>query len=575
MMVLPMHTAPSTNAPAEAPWQRWRRTGDGDAFAALVQRHGPMVAAVCRRRLGDGADADDAFQAVFLLLLRRGHGIRDPERVGPWLHTCAVRACAQVRRTARRRARHEGAVPPPTPAEPSTDWSAVRGHLDDAIAGLTAAQRSAVVGFYLEGRAQADLAAAAGCSVAAVKMRLQAGLAALRQALARRGVGLPAPALVAGLAQERSALAGHPPGVDPGAVAPGRIAEAIIAADRLRWAAGIAAAVAGCGLAGGAWLWAAGSSVAPPRSPVPSPAPAVAADPPPPAPRAEDPWLRPDRQAVAAIGATADLRTLGLTARPFTLAADPEAAPALGRMWGELRRWNDLYRRRGGEDGVPFMALVESAQGLTAQALAPAPGQRQQPMLLTIAPGSALADLAAYRWEAATDTVVAGHRGWEQGAFTAIATDRHWLLGERSAVTAALGRAHDRQPAPPDAPLWIRYRQPDAAPDSPPAVLLTSRPEPDGIRSRMVLADTAPAPRIDGVALGAWSLRTWQDLPWRAPRPGRLRAAGDHDAVLAAGLDLTAPRAERIAAAVAGILGRPLTELLDGDVLVEADWPAG
>src|SRR5262245_16526532 len=61
------------------------------AFTALVSRHGPMVLGVCRRVLGDPHDAQDAFQATFLLLSRKAHALADPGRLGPWLYGVAYR----------------------------------------------------------------------------------------------------------------------------------------------------------------------------------------------------------------------------------------------------------------------------------------------------------------------------------------------------------------------------------------------------------------------------------------------------------------------------------------------------
>src|SRR5262245_20558004 len=72
-------------------------TGDEAAFAEIVRRHGPLVLAVCRRVLADAPEADDAFQAVFLVLARKAGSLRRPEQVASWLYGVAVRCARRVR----------------------------------------------------------------------------------------------------------------------------------------------------------------------------------------------------------------------------------------------------------------------------------------------------------------------------------------------------------------------------------------------------------------------------------------------------------------------------------------------
>jgi RNA polymerase sigma factor (sigma-70 family) len=177
------------------------------AFAALVQRHGPMVLGVCRRACGDWHAAEDAFQATFLVLARKASSLRRPERLAAWLHGVAHRtACKARSEAARRLARERQAARPP--AAPSCDDLAtreVRDILDEEIGRLPARNRIAVVLCYLEGKTNAEAAAILGCSRGSVATLLARARERLRRRLGQRGLAAAAghgplnvPALLAG-----------------------------------------------------------------------------------------------------------------------------------------------------------------------------------------------------------------------------------------------------------------------------------------------------------------------------------------------------------------------------------------
>jgi hypothetical protein len=107
---------------------------DETAFAALVRRHGSMVWGVCRRLLNQH-DAEDAFQAAFLVLVRKAASIVPRERVGDWLYGVAYRAALQTRRTAaRRRSREKQVAEMPEPAVVEHDlWRDLRPLLDQEL----------------------------------------------------------------------------------------------------------------------------------------------------------------------------------------------------------------------------------------------------------------------------------------------------------------------------------------------------------------------------------------------------------------------------------------------------------
>ncbi len=188
--------------------QRFLDLRDESAFELLVWRHGPMVQGVCRRLLRDDHDAEDAFQAAFLLLARKAASIGRGECLGGWLYKVAYRVALRARDGALRRARHERPVPEvPAVADPhATDvlrdeWQPV---LDEELSRLAEKHRAPVVLCYLEGLTNEQAAQRLGCPVGTVKTRLAHARRLLAARLARRGLALaaglpPAPAPPAAL----------------------------------------------------------------------------------------------------------------------------------------------------------------------------------------------------------------------------------------------------------------------------------------------------------------------------------------------------------------------------------------
>lgn len=164
---------------------------DEAAFAELVARRGPLVLDVCRAVLGNHADADDAFQATFLLLARNAGTVRRPASLAAWLHGVAHRVALKARSRAARRRDREARLPAPEAATPPGDpsWAEVRAAVHDELARLGERYRAVLVLCYLDGLTHGRAAEALGLSSAAVKKRLERGRAMLRSALARRGIG--------------------------------------------------------------------------------------------------------------------------------------------------------------------------------------------------------------------------------------------------------------------------------------------------------------------------------------------------------------------------------------------------
>jgi RNA polymerase sigma factor (sigma-70 family) len=172
--------------------ERFTRHDDQAAFTALVRRHGPLVLGVCRRVLRQEADAEDAFQAVFLVLARKARSVCWGDSVGGWLYGVAYRVAHKARVARARRQRREARAGRPVDTTPATSapWSELQAVLDEELQHLPAAFRTPLVLCYLEGRTQDEAARQLGWSLGALRGRLWRGRELLRSRLARRGLSL-------------------------------------------------------------------------------------------------------------------------------------------------------------------------------------------------------------------------------------------------------------------------------------------------------------------------------------------------------------------------------------------------
>ena len=187
---------------------RFVRRRDEAAFEALLGRHGPLVLGACRRLLADEADAADAFQATFLVLVRRAGSVRRSAALGSWLYGVAYRVALKMRRSAARRRAHEGEAASMArtafEGEPAADD--LRAALDEELTRLPDRYRAALVACYLQGRTHVQAAEELGWPRGSVAKRLARGLELLRGRLTRRGLALSAAGLAALLAEEAAAV---------------------------------------------------------------------------------------------------------------------------------------------------------------------------------------------------------------------------------------------------------------------------------------------------------------------------------------------------------------------------------
>jgi RNA polymerase sigma factor (sigma-70 family) len=297
-----------------------------DAFAAIVRRHGPMVRGVCRRILGNDADADDAFQATFLVLVRKADAVRPRSRLGNFLYGVAVNVSRRCRDSRARRQGQELFDVPGRADADAAERNDLREVIDQELSGLPDAYRAAVVACDLEGRSRSEAAGALGWSEGTVASRLARGRALLADRLKRRGVAVAATGLAAALAPTAAdagagvglfqLMSGAPPAVEALATE----AMKLMTTSKLKAALLTASLAAGLAGVGGATAWACGVV---PLRPVATasaakPFPLSSADAPEPKPAAAEPDApRPGPRDGAPAGADKAAAVDGGTAKPL------------------------------------------------------------------------------------------------------------------------------------------------------------------------------------------------------------------------------------------------------------------
>jgi RNA polymerase sigma factor (sigma-70 family) len=179
---------------------------DEAAVAALMQRHGPMVWGVCRRLLSHH-DAEDAFQATFVVLVRRAASVVPREMVGNWLYGVAHQTALKARamRAKRQTRERQAMTMPDVPAAERDGASDLEALLDQELSRLPDKYRVAIVLCDLEGKTRKAVAGHLGLPEGTLAGRLMRGRALLARRLARRGVALSAGALATALTQQASA----------------------------------------------------------------------------------------------------------------------------------------------------------------------------------------------------------------------------------------------------------------------------------------------------------------------------------------------------------------------------------
>jgi RNA polymerase sigma factor (sigma-70 family) len=188
---------------------RFATSQEQAAFEELVRRHGPMVLRVCQRVLHHAQDAEDAFQASFIVLMRKASSVAKQESVASWLHGVAYRVALKARTTASQRHGRERPGSDtvfddqhPAQAAGGPTWQDLCPVLDEELHRLPEKYRAAIVLCYFEAKTNEEAARLLGCPAGTIRARLSRGREMLRSRLARRGLNITAAALASVLAQQ-------------------------------------------------------------------------------------------------------------------------------------------------------------------------------------------------------------------------------------------------------------------------------------------------------------------------------------------------------------------------------------
>jgi RNA polymerase sigma factor (sigma-70 family) len=181
--------------------ERFVSQSDEAAFEVLVWRHGPLVLRLCRRILRHEQDAEDAFQATFLMLVRKARCIGKRQAVASWLYKVAYRIALEAKARATKRATADEHGKHFSMAEAAVSPSDVaarqetRDFVEEAVAGLPEKYRTPIILCYFQGKTHQEAAQQLGCPKGTVSIRLMRARGLLRSRLARRGLAFSAGAL--------------------------------------------------------------------------------------------------------------------------------------------------------------------------------------------------------------------------------------------------------------------------------------------------------------------------------------------------------------------------------------------